>query len=90
MDDSNFRASCYEAIATMISRAPKDCFPVISNYTMLVLERLEQTIALQFQLVGGDDKNIHFEFQANLYVVLPVFISFRCLEIQFFRAFLQD
>jgi importin subunit beta-1 len=47
---------------------------VVNNLTILVLERLEQSVALQSQLVGGDDVRVHHEMQANLCNVLTSII----------------
>ena len=40
----------------------------------MVLDRLEQSVALQSQLVGGDDVRVHHEMQANLCNVLTSII----------------
>jgi importin subunit beta-1 len=46
----------------------------VNNLTILVLERLEQSVAVQSQLVGGDDVRVHHEMQANLCNVLTSII----------------
>ncbi len=46
----------------------------MNNLTILVLERLEQSVAVQSQLVGGDDVRVHHEMQANLCNVLTSII----------------
>ena len=79
--DPNFRASAYEAIATLATNAPRDCVPAISNLTILVLDRLEKSIAMQNQLVGGDDRRAHHDFQANLCNVLTVRPFFSLLHL---------
>lgn len=47
---------------------------VVNNLTILILERLEQSVAMQSQLVGGDDVRVHHEMQANLCNVLTSII----------------
>ena len=47
---------------------------VVNNLTLVVLDRLEQSVAIQSQLVGGDDVRVHHEMQANLCNVLTSII----------------
>lgn len=42
--ESNFRASMYEAISSFVSSSAKDCFPTVEKLTMAVLERLSRSI----------------------------------------------
>lgn len=66
----NFRASVHEAMSTLVSHCAKDCIPVVGNLVQVVLQKLEQTIILQNQIVNNDDRVIHYELQANLCSVL--------------------
>lgn len=47
---------------------------VVNNLTVLVIDRLEQSVAMQSQLVGGDDARFHHEMQTNLCNVLTSII----------------
>lgn len=64
------RTSAYECISVMISNAAKDTFPSISLLTTSILDRLEQSIAVQNQIVGVDERNSHSELQSNICSVL--------------------
>ncbi|TPX51644.1 hypothetical protein SeMB42_g00078 [Synchytrium endobioticum] len=64
------RASAYEAISSMVSHCAKDCFAPVSKLTTAVLDKLDQTVQMQSQLVGPDDKMQHHELQANLCCLL--------------------
>ncbi|KAG0031278.1 karyopherin beta [Podila clonocystis] len=64
------RTSAYECISVMISNAAKDTFPSISLLTTSILDRLEQSIAIQNQIVGVDERNSHSELQSNICSVL--------------------
>ncbi|KAG0057156.1 karyopherin beta [Gryganskiella cystojenkinii] len=64
------RTSAYEAISVMVSHSAKDTFPTISALSVTILDRLEQSIALQNQIVGVDERNAHSELQSNICSVL--------------------
>ncbi|KAF9971460.1 karyopherin beta [Actinomortierella ambigua] len=62
--------SAYECISMLVQHSAKDCLPVISALTTSILDRLEQSIAMQNQIVGIDERNSHNELQANMCSVL--------------------
>ncbi|KAF9987608.1 karyopherin beta [Modicella reniformis] len=64
------RTSAYEAISIMVTHSAKDNFPTISALSTTILDRLEQTIAVQNQMVGIDERNTHSELQSNICSVL--------------------
>ncbi|KAF9404839.1 karyopherin beta [Podila epigama] len=64
------RTSAYECISIIVTYAAKDTFPSISQLTTTILERLEQSIAVQNQIVGVDERNSHSELQSNICSVL--------------------
>ncbi|KAI8354340.1 armadillo-type protein [Mortierella sp. GBAus27b] len=64
------RTSAYEAISIMVTHSAKDNFPTISALSTTILDRLEQTIAVQNQIVGIDERNSHSELQSNICSVL--------------------
>ena len=79
--DPNVRASSYEALSALVTSSAKDCFPTIHNLATHILDRLEQTIAMQGQIVGSDERRMvihcliffkHVELQANLCGVMTV------------------
>ncbi|KAF9209269.1 karyopherin beta [Haplosporangium sp. Z 27] len=64
------RTSAYEAISILVSRSAKDTFATISALATTILDRLEQSIAVQNQIVGIDERNSHNELQSNICSVL--------------------
>ncbi|KAJ3185253.1 karyopherin beta [Gaertneriomyces sp. JEL0708] len=64
--DPNFRASAYEAVSTLVAHSAADCLDVVNKLAILILDRLEHTIAMQNQLVSADDRRAHYELQSNL------------------------
>ncbi|KAF9983708.1 karyopherin beta [Mortierella antarctica] len=68
------RTSAYEAISNMIKFSAKDVFPSISVLSSSILDRLEQSINVQNQIVGVDERNSHSELQSNITSVLTVII----------------
>ncbi|KAJ1330084.1 hypothetical protein BSLG_009756 [Batrachochytrium salamandrivorans] len=68
--DPHLRASVYEAMATLINNCANDSLGSVQNLTTMMLSRLGETVNMQNQLVGADDRRVHCEFQANLCSVL--------------------
>ncbi|KAF9904396.1 karyopherin beta [Linnemannia zychae] len=64
------RTSAYEAISILVTHSARDTFPTISALSTSILDRLEQTIAVQNEIVGVDERNSHMELQSNLCSVL--------------------
>ncbi|KAF9325333.1 karyopherin beta [Linnemannia elongata] len=64
------RTSAYEAISILVTHTARDTFPTISALSTSILDRLEQTIAVQNEIVGVDERNSHLELQSNLCSVL--------------------
>lgn len=46
---ANLRGAAYEALMDMIKNAPNDCYRVVQNTTVVVLERLNHVLALETQ-----------------------------------------
>ncbi|KAJ3338334.1 karyopherin beta [Gonapodya sp. JEL0774] len=66
----NFRATAHEAMSSLVSHCAKDCYPSVERLMVAILDRLDASIAMQSQLVNQDDRNVHYETQANLCSVL--------------------
>lgn len=71
-NESNFRTSAYEALASYVTHAGPESIPVVQNTALTVLSRMEQLLAMQNQLLGIDDRNNWNELQSNLCSVLIV------------------
>ncbi|TPX62496.1 hypothetical protein SpCBS45565_g07003 [Spizellomyces sp. 'palustris'] len=72
--DANYRASVYEAMATLVSHCAKDCLATVNKLAIVILDRLEYTLAAQNQLVSADDRRLHFELQSNLCGVMTAIV----------------
>ncbi|GAA5987867.1 hypothetical protein JCM11641_003514 [Rhodosporidiobolus odoratus] len=81
-NESNSRTSAYEALSTLATHAPADCLPVISKLVIAVLDRSEQLLSMQAQLVGADDRNNYNELQVNICSVVTSIIRRLGKEIQ--------
>ncbi|KAG2226727.1 hypothetical protein INT45_001074, partial [Circinella minor] len=69
-NESNCRTSAYEAISSLVMFSANDCIPMVQKIALTVLDRLDQTIALENQIVGADDRAEHSELQSSLLGVL--------------------
>ncbi|KAG6866308.1 hypothetical protein C0991_005775 [Blastosporella zonata] len=64
-NEANFRTSAYEAITSYLSHAPADAIVVVQNTLLAVLDRMEQLLGMQNQILGIDDRNNWNELQSN-------------------------
>ncbi|KAF8658436.1 hypothetical protein AX16_001987 [Volvariella volvacea WC 439] len=64
-NEANFRTAAYEAITSYLAHATPDAIPVVQNTVVAILQRMEQLLALQNQIVGVDDRNNWNELQSN-------------------------
>ena len=71
-NESNFRTSAYEALASYVTHATPESIAVVQNTALTVLSRMEQLLGMQNQLLGIDDRNNWNELQSNLCSVLIV------------------
>ncbi|KAJ7265535.1 armadillo-type protein [Mycena rebaudengoi] len=62
---ANFRTAAYEAIAAYLGGATLDAITVVQNAVLTILQRMEQLLAMQNQIVGVDDRNNWNELQGN-------------------------
>ncbi|EJD04944.1 ARM repeat-containing protein [Fomitiporia mediterranea MF3/22] len=69
-NESNFRTSAYEALASYVTHATPESITVVQNTALTVLSRMEQLLGMQNQLLGIDDRNNWNELQSNLCSVL--------------------
>lgn len=51
---ANLRGAAYEALMDMIKNAPNDCYPVVQNTTMIILDRLNTVLQMESQITHGD------------------------------------
>ncbi|KAI9255644.1 armadillo-type protein [Phascolomyces articulosus] len=69
-NESNCRTSAYEAISSLVMFSANDCIPMVQNIALTILDRLDQTIAMENQIIGADDRAEHSELQSSLLGVL--------------------
>ncbi|KAF9468235.1 armadillo-type protein [Collybia nuda] len=65
-NESNFRTAAYEAITSYLTQATPDAIPVVQNTVVTILQRMEQLLSMQNQILGVDDRNNWNELQSNL------------------------
>ncbi|PAV15828.1 ARM repeat-containing [Pyrrhoderma noxium] len=69
-NESNFRTSAYEALASFITNAGPESITIVQNTAVAILSRMEQLLGMHNQLLGVDDRNNWNELQSNLCGVL--------------------
>lgn len=74
-NESNFRTSAYEALASYVTHAGPESITVVQNTAVAVLTRMNQLLGMQNQLLGMDDRHNWNELQSNLCSVLIVSAS---------------
>lgn len=64
------RSASYETLSTMVQYASNDVMDVVNEIGSVVLQRIDDTIQLQAQLITNDDKSNMEDLQTNLLSVL--------------------
>ena len=64
--DNQLRMAAYEVLNTFITNAANDCLPVVAKLSDVVIERLQNTIPMQHQVVSVEDKITLEEIQTSL------------------------
>ncbi|KAG6812910.1 hypothetical protein H0H92_015462 [Tricholoma furcatifolium] len=59
------RTSAYEAITSYLSHATPDTIVVVQNTLITILNRMEQLLSMQNQILGVDDRHNWNELQSN-------------------------
>ena len=70
--DNQLRMAAYEVLNVFVSNSANDSLPVVAKLSEVVLQRLEDTVPMQQQIVSVDDKNTLEEIQTSLTAVLQV------------------
>lgn len=71
-NENNCRSSAYEALSTVSTFSANDTLPAISKLLLVILERAEQLLSMQNQIVGTDDRNNYNELHMNFCGLLTV------------------
>lgn len=69
-NEGNYRTAAYEAITSFVTHAHPDTYPSVNATAMVILQRMEQLISLQNQILGIDDRNNWNDLQSNFCSVL--------------------
>lgn len=70
--DAQLRMAAYELLNAFVTNAANDSLPVVAKLSDIVLQRLENTIPMQQQIVSVDDRNTLEEIQTSLTSALLV------------------
>ncbi|EEB96917.1 hypothetical protein MPER_03860, partial [Moniliophthora perniciosa FA553] len=69
-NEANYRTAAYEAITSWLTHATQDAIPVVQNTVVAILQRMEQLLGMQNQILGVDDRNNWNELQSNFCSVI--------------------
>ncbi|KAK9461838.1 armadillo-type protein [Lipomyces oligophaga] len=69
-NEASSRTSAYEALGVLVSCSAADTLPRITELSSVIVQRLEQTLIMQQQLVGMDDRANLEELQSSLLSVV--------------------
>ncbi len=64
--------AAYEVLNTFVTNAANDSLPVVAKLSDIILQRIENTIPMQQQIVSVDDRNTLEEIQTSLASALLV------------------
>ena len=67
--------AAYEVLNVFVSNSANDSLPIVAKLSEVVLQRLEDTVPMQQQIVSVDDKNTLEEIQTSLTAVLQVSLN---------------
>lgn len=70
--DSQLRTAGYEVLNSFVLNAANDSLPMVAKLSDVILQRLEQTIPMQSQVVSPEDKILLEEMQTSLISVILV------------------
>ncbi|KAL8953099.1 MAG: hypothetical protein Q9222_001037 [Ikaeria aurantiellina] len=73
--DAQLRMAAYEVLNAFVTNAAGDSLPIIAKLSDIILQRLENTIPMQQQIVSVDDRNTLEEIQTSLSSALLAIIQ---------------
>lgn len=68
--DNQLRTAAYEVLSSWVTNSANDSLPMVASLSDVVLQRLEQTVPLQQQVVSVEDRIALEEMQTSLTAVL--------------------
>ncbi|GJE92935.1 ARM repeat-containing protein [Phanerochaete sordida] len=69
-NEGNYRTAAYEAITSYIQHATRETVSIVQSTALTILQRMEQLLAMQSQILGVDDRNNWNDLQSNFCSVL--------------------
>ncbi|KAL9087407.1 MAG: hypothetical protein Q9165_006704 [Trypethelium subeluteriae] len=73
--DNNLRTAAYEVLSTFVLNAANESLQAVASLTEIILQRLDQTIPMQQQVVSVEDKLSLEEMQTSLTSVVMAIIQ---------------
>lgn len=89
--DNQLRTAAYEVVNAWVTNSANDSLAMVASLSDVILQRLEQTVTLQQQVVSVEDRIALEEMQSSLTVVLLVSLKppFYILSSNSFQAIVQ-
>ncbi|OTB04686.1 hypothetical protein M426DRAFT_150492 [Hypoxylon sp. CI-4A] len=73
--ETSVRTTSYEVLSAFVQHAATESFPAIAQLSDVIIKRLEETLAMQSQVVSIEDKIAFEEMQTSLNTVLQAIIQ---------------
>ncbi|EEH09716.1 importin subunit beta-1 [Histoplasma capsulatum G186AR] len=73
--DNQLRTAAYEVLNSFVTNAANDSLPIVANLSDVILQRLEQTVPMQQQVVSVEDRITLEEMQTSLTSVLLAIVQ---------------
>jgi len=73
--DSTVRTAAYEVLSVFVQNAANDSLSAVASLSTVILQRLEETLPLQQQVVSVEDKLILEDMQTSLCTVLQATVQ---------------
>lgn len=70
--DNQLRTAAYEVLNSFVTNAANDSLPMVATLSDVIIQRLEQTVPMQQQVVSVEDRITLEEMQTSLTSVLLV------------------
>ena len=70
--DNQLRMAAYEVLNAFVTNTANSSLPIVASLSDVILERLEQTVPMQQQIVSVEDRITLEELQTSLTSVLLV------------------
>ncbi|RWS26108.1 importin subunit beta-1-like protein, partial [Leptotrombidium deliense] len=69
-NQNNLRSAAYEALMELIKNSPQDCYLIVQQTTMIILNRLHQVLQLESHIQSTSDRSQYNDLQSLLCATL--------------------